>query len=587
MANVLAELFQNTANAIREKTGDSGTMKPAEFPDKIKAIAVGGESANLVPLTVTENGTYYPPKSTVEVGNTYTFKTAYTQEELKALYDSALYHSDDGVWATLFGNLDGTGDAFGVMYQYGMYGAFVASGLAWIPEALASQIGSSEGWHQGADISSMTKLSETPSFALSSNYASGVEDLALLDVLFELPSVADGFSKVTVDVDCGEDVNLISLTVTENGKYYPSMDEADGFSEVIVDVKAQAPSEEPNPFIRLPNPEQIPDALVNDFVWNPNGDRLLIIGSAGAYLYDTTTTPYTFLEVLSQSNTTTVTDASYSLDGTRLFLIQNATYSTDKTSVRTYDTTTTPYTLITGLIPSTYTTTSYMGSSLHCGLSPNGELLCITGYKGYVIFDTTKTPYTVLKAVNNTEGAPQFATFDPTGKWLYIGAQKKLHSQTITGASSSVTYDYNTIRYVIGENKSLTLDLMTGFDRADMVGWIAFRGDLQIGAVDLGRKIMTFDDYTYTRKLRFEIRDMTGPWEDAGVDKTGQFIVASDNNKVLKTTKITDKGILFYELAPDFSNEARTCRFSPDNKKLFVGTGNAPYVYIYDVSESI
>ena len=551
MANVLAELFQNTANAIREKTGDSGTMKPAEFPDKIKAIAVGGESANLVPLTVTENGTYYPPKSTVEVGNTYTFKTAYTQEELKALYDSALYHSDDGVWATLFGNLDGTGDAFGVMYQYGMYGAFVASGLAWISEALASQIGSSEGWHQGADISSMTKLSETPSFALSSNYGSGVEDLALLDVLFELPSVADGFSNVTVD------------------------------------VKAQAPSEEPNPFIRLPNPEQIPDALVNDFVWNPNGDRLLIIGSAGAYLYDTTTTPYTFLEVLSQSNTTTVTDASYSLDGTRLFLIQNATYSTDKTSVRTYDTTTTPYTLITGLIPSTYTTTSYMGSSLHCGLSPNGELLCITGYKGYVIFDTTKTPYTVLKAVNNTEGAPQFATFDPTGKWLYIGAQKKLHSQTLTGASSSVTYDYNTIRYVIGENKSLTLDLMTGFDRADMVGWIAFRSDLQIGAVDLGRKIMTFDDYTHTCKLRLEIRDMTIPWENAGVDKTGQFIVSSDNNKVLKTTKITDKGILFYELAPDFSDTARTCRFSPDNKKLFVGTRNAPYVYIYDVSESI
>jgi hypothetical protein len=133
----------------------------------------------------------------------------------------------------------------------------------------------------------------------------------------------------------------------------------------------------------------------------------------------------------------------------------------------------------------------------------------------------------------------------------------------------------------------LTLDLNTGFDRADMVGWIAFHGDLQIGAVDLGRKIMTFDDYTHTRKLRFEIRDMTGPWENAGVDKTGQFIVASDNNKVLKTTKITDNGILFYELAPDFSDTARTCRFSPDNKKLFVGTRNAPYVYIYDVSESI
>ena len=42
MANVLGTLFGNIANAIREKTGDTGTMKPAEFPDKIKEIEVGG-----------------------------------------------------------------------------------------------------------------------------------------------------------------------------------------------------------------------------------------------------------------------------------------------------------------------------------------------------------------------------------------------------------------------------------------------------------------------------------------------------------------------------------------------------------------
>ena len=61
MANVLAELFQNTANAIREKTGDTGTMKPAEFPEKIRAIETGGGGggvANIIPLTITENGKY-------------------------------------------------------------------------------------------------------------------------------------------------------------------------------------------------------------------------------------------------------------------------------------------------------------------------------------------------------------------------------------------------------------------------------------------------------------------------------------------------------------------------------------------------
>ena len=42
MANALGTLFQNIASAIRAKTGETGTMKPAEFPDKIAAIETGG-----------------------------------------------------------------------------------------------------------------------------------------------------------------------------------------------------------------------------------------------------------------------------------------------------------------------------------------------------------------------------------------------------------------------------------------------------------------------------------------------------------------------------------------------------------------
>ena len=44
MANVLGELFGNIAAAIREKTGDTATMKPNEFPAKISGIEVGGGS---------------------------------------------------------------------------------------------------------------------------------------------------------------------------------------------------------------------------------------------------------------------------------------------------------------------------------------------------------------------------------------------------------------------------------------------------------------------------------------------------------------------------------------------------------------
>lgn len=44
MANVLGTLFGNIANAIREKTGETGTMKPSEFAGKIESIVIGGGS---------------------------------------------------------------------------------------------------------------------------------------------------------------------------------------------------------------------------------------------------------------------------------------------------------------------------------------------------------------------------------------------------------------------------------------------------------------------------------------------------------------------------------------------------------------
>mgnify|MGYP006991665589 CR=1 FL=1 len=44
MANALGTLFQNIASAIRAKTGETGSMKPAEFPEKIASIETGGGS---------------------------------------------------------------------------------------------------------------------------------------------------------------------------------------------------------------------------------------------------------------------------------------------------------------------------------------------------------------------------------------------------------------------------------------------------------------------------------------------------------------------------------------------------------------
>jgi hypothetical protein len=121
MANVLAELFQNTADAIREKTGDTGTMKPAEFPDKIRGITTGGGVGNLVTLIATENGTYYPTAE-LEYDKTYSLKSSYTQEELKSLYDAALGKSEDGMYAYLYYSTGSDVNVMlGIIYAYDFY----------------------------------------------------------------------------------------------------------------------------------------------------------------------------------------------------------------------------------------------------------------------------------------------------------------------------------------------------------------------------------------------------------------------------------------------------------------------------------
>ena len=59
--SVLSDLFADIATAIRAKSGENGTMKPAEFPEKISEISVGSDPV-VQALEVTENGTYTPPE---------------------------------------------------------------------------------------------------------------------------------------------------------------------------------------------------------------------------------------------------------------------------------------------------------------------------------------------------------------------------------------------------------------------------------------------------------------------------------------------------------------------------------------------
>ena len=46
MANVLGELFQDIADAIRTKTGENGAMSPMSFPEEILSITIGATAEN-------------------------------------------------------------------------------------------------------------------------------------------------------------------------------------------------------------------------------------------------------------------------------------------------------------------------------------------------------------------------------------------------------------------------------------------------------------------------------------------------------------------------------------------------------------
>ena len=68
MANALGQLFGGIANAIREKTGETGTMKPAQFPDKIRSIE--GKSPELRYVTfMSYDGSVEYGKKAVAVGD--------------------------------------------------------------------------------------------------------------------------------------------------------------------------------------------------------------------------------------------------------------------------------------------------------------------------------------------------------------------------------------------------------------------------------------------------------------------------------------------------------------------------------------
>lgn len=110
MSNALGTLFGDIANAIREKNGETGTMKPAEFPEKISAIETGGGSSGGGTLPVgaywQESGNKKPIKYDQKWftlnGNVY----AIARDGTGAGGTANIYKLSDGAWTVLVSAFD-------------------------------------------------------------------------------------------------------------------------------------------------------------------------------------------------------------------------------------------------------------------------------------------------------------------------------------------------------------------------------------------------------------------------------------------------------------------------------------------------
>lgn len=265
MANVLAELFQNTAAAIREKTGEAGKMKPAEFPEKIRSIEAGTAEPDLEEITITENGVYEPSESdgyskvTVEVppsasgkiliqaditkngvysptpnlefGYTYKFKNEYAQAELKEFYDMSMAkQTNNGVEFAVL--MISSNNMVAIIAYSGFYGVATGGGI-WIPQEIATAMNYAKGWNEGADLLSLTPTT-TPVLTVENGYELAFEGvLKDLNPLFELPP-ADGYSEVSVNVPTTEQMEKTVTPDFSNGNMEITPDEGKAFSKVTI-----------------------------------------------------------------------------------------------------------------------------------------------------------------------------------------------------------------------------------------------------------------------------------------------------------------------------------------------------------------
>ena len=331
----------------------------------------------------------------------------------------------------------------------------------------------------------------------------------------------------------------------------------------------------PLSYTQIENPETVPAYLCNNFTFSPDGTKLLLVHCGGVYIYDTQTEPYTYIETLEGSDTSVPWSACYSADGTRLILVMGGTDST-KVTIKTYDTTVSPYALISGLIPATYTSNTYFGQGRWSALSPNGEILCITGEKGFLAFDTTTTPYELLVTKTGVSQANP-PVFSEDGTSLYLTSRGTLHTVTYT---STISANFCNIKYTIAEDRTMTLSTNTGFKNDETLA--VFFGNIgKVSVTQDGAQINQYEENASSPYRALYMKEL--PWDWLVSDASGNYLISGGSSaEGLRLTEFCENGMFCYNLTEGYTKKTRMIGVSSDKNIIFVATtDSADPLYIF------
>lgn len=208
---------------IPESTPDGGWMVkdisvlmpffgivPCDGYNKITVNVTSAAQPVLGELVATENGEY-TSSGNIDLGKTYTFKSEYTDEELKEFYDSQRFCEVIGTDIWTDESYTNSGEYYYILNYYDYVSESYYQYLTKKAIMLDTDLGAEaeSGWYVSRE--GLVKL-DPPTVTFPSNPDEIFSDLSVIAPLFMVP---DGWNKVVVDIPLGE------LKVTNNGIYEP------------------------------------------------------------------------------------------------------------------------------------------------------------------------------------------------------------------------------------------------------------------------------------------------------------------------------------------------------------------------------